>query len=156
HPADAGDDGPPALVVAEADAEHGERLLVDQGGVREVALLDQHAGDGLLVPGPRHVDARLAGAGAVADAGEHVGDGVGHHERVTSWPSPAQESVPCARGCGDRSGICGTDGRRPAAVRRADSDCKPGPGTSGAGTLSPSGTSSPFQNLPEKPSALTP
>src|SRR5262245_16284608 len=152
HPADAGYHWPPALVVAEADAEDGERLFLDQGGVREVALLDQHACDRLLVPRPRHVDARLAGAGGVADAREHVGDGIGHHERVTSWPSRAPESAPCARGCGDRSGTCGTDGRRPAAARRADSGCKPGPGTSGAWTLSPSGTSSPFRtfqrNLP--------
>src|SRR5262245_51539765 len=154
HAADAGDDGPPALVVAEADAQHGERLLVDQCGVRQVALLDQHPCDGLLVPGPRHVDARLAGAGAVADAREHVGDGIGHHERITSWPSRAPGSVPCAQGCGGRSGTCGTGGRRPAAARRADSGCRPGPGTSGAGTLSPSGTSSPFRTFPRP--ALTP
>src|SRR5262249_31128275 len=35
-PPDAGDDGPASLVVAQSDAQHGERFLLDQRGVGEV------------------------------------------------------------------------------------------------------------------------
>src|SRR5262245_347234 len=90
-PPDAGDHGAAPLIVAQPDAQHRERLLLDQPGLGQVALLDQNPRDRLLVARPRHVDAGLARAGTVADAGEHVGDRIGHHYRVTSSPSRARE-----------------------------------------------------------------
>src|SRR5258706_738502 len=87
HPLDAGDDRTAALVVAQRDAERPlGRVAVDAGRALEVAFVDQHLGEGLLVARPRHVDGGLARLRTVADPGEHVGDGIGEH-RPTSWPS---------------------------------------------------------------------
>src|SRR5262245_21052017 len=137
HPKDAGDHRAAGLIVAQPEPEGRELPLLYHRGVREVALLDEDAGDGLLVPRPRHVDAGLARTRAVADAGQHVGDGIGHHGRITSSPSRGPGSDPCGRGRAGRGGTSGSDGRTPADVRTAGSGCTPGPGTSGAGTLSP-------------------
>src|SRR4029453_121125 len=73
-PTDAGDHRAPSLVVAQPDAQDGEALLLDERGVGQVALLDQHARHRFLVPRPRHVDAGLARLRPVADAREHVRD----------------------------------------------------------------------------------
>src|SRR5439155_16199363 len=86
RPADApdpGDHGTALVVVPEVDAEHTPRLGLDGGGSDEVAFLDQHARDLLLVSRPGHVDARLPRRGRVPHTGQHVGDGIGHHQNTT-------------------------------------------------------------------------
>src|SRR5215510_3369132 len=88
HALDAGDDGPALAVVPELEPEDVSRLRLDDAHAVEVALLDEDAGELLLLPRPGHVDARLAGVVRVADAGQEVGDRVGHHGRgATSSPS---------------------------------------------------------------------
>src|SRR5262249_22111405 len=55
HPADAGDHRAACRVVAQPEPEGREPPLLDHGRLGEIALLDEHARDGLLVAGPRHV-----------------------------------------------------------------------------------------------------
>src|SRR5262245_26702659 len=86
HAPEPGDHRAPLSVVTKVEAEDVPRGGVDHAGAGEVALVDEHAGDCLLVPRPRNVDGRLAGGGRVPDAGEHVRDRVGHHGRITSSP----------------------------------------------------------------------
>src|SRR5687767_2285309 len=140
------DDRSTPAVVAEPEAKLGMAFLLD-GHLREVAFGLQRARDGLLVARPRHVDRRLPGRAAVADAREHVGDGIGQHGRLTSWPSRRRESAPARRACAGRCGTCESGGRRRAAARRARSGCRPAPGTWAGGKLSPSTTSWPCPSI---------
>src|SRR5262245_34072745 len=81
HAAYAGDDRPPLAIVAQVEPEDVSRLRLDDAQTLEVALLDQDAGELFLLPRPGHVDARLAGVVRIADAGQEIGDRVGHHGR---------------------------------------------------------------------------
>src|SRR5688572_9459723 len=67
-----------AGVVLEPDFHHGLALEVAQGEVLDVALVLQDLGDGLLHLRCRHQNAHLFGGLRVADARQHVGDGVTH------------------------------------------------------------------------------
>jgi hypothetical protein len=77
-----------AGVVLEADLD--QRLAVDlaQREVLDVALVLQDLGDGLLHLRCRHHHAHLLGGLRVADARQHVGNGITHAHGVslTSWP----------------------------------------------------------------------
>ena len=50
--------------------------------IPDVAFALEHLGQAALHFGERHIDVRPLNAHGVADAGQHIGDGIGHHVRV--------------------------------------------------------------------------
>src|SRR6185369_6039548 len=67
-----------AGVVLQADLDHGMALELALGEVLDVALVLQNLRDGALHLRCRHHDAHLLGGLRVADARQHVGDGITH------------------------------------------------------------------------------
>src|SRR5687767_6492501 len=77
-----------AGVVLEADLDHRLAVVVAHGEVLDVALVLQHLGDGLLHFRCRHDHAHLLRRLRVADAGQHVGDGITHAHVLAPTSSP--------------------------------------------------------------------
>src|SRR3954453_9668543 len=75
---DVGDDPLAVAPVLELDHEHGMTGAIDLV-VLDVALLLHELGDALLEAGVRHRRGLVHRLVGVADAGEHVGDGIGQH-----------------------------------------------------------------------------
>ena len=63
--------------ILEGDADDALGTVVDHLEVLDVALVEKDLGDGLLHLGRRNVDGLMLGASGVADAGQHIGNGVG-------------------------------------------------------------------------------
>ena len=90
--------------------------------VEDEALVLEHLGDVRLQLGGRHVDGGPLDPVGVADAGQHVGDRVGHHGTCIPHQLAfvhARDQAVAGHVCGSRSGRCRTCGTRPAAGRRA-------------------------------------
>src|SRR3954447_17376281 len=79
HPLQIGDDPLAAPAVLQLDDEGIEALALLDVEIRDVALLLEDAGDLLLQAGGRHLRGLVQRLVGVADAGEHVGDGIGEH-----------------------------------------------------------------------------
>src|SRR5438067_1588797 len=112
-----GDDALAVAAVLELDDEVVEALALLDAVVADVALLLEQAGDLDLRTGSGHrhrVHQRLVG---VADAGEHVCDGVGHHLDITNSTWSCRGSRRGARARAGRSGRVRTSCRRPADGR---------------------------------------
>jgi hypothetical protein len=77
-----------AGVVLEADLDHGLAVVVAHGEVLDVALVLQDLGDGLLHLRCRDDHAHLLRRLRVADAGQHVGDGITHAHNFAPTSSP--------------------------------------------------------------------
>src|SRR5688572_12056363 len=77
-----------AGVVLEADLDHRLAVVLAHGEVLDVALVLQHLGDGLLHFRCRHDHAHLLRRLRVADAGQHVGDGITHAHVLAPTSSP--------------------------------------------------------------------
>ena len=85
HAADAVDRRLAVAPVAEDDGQRLRLFALADADVVEVALGLEDRGDVLLELRVRHLGAVVAGHERVADAGEHVRDGIGHHG-ITSSP----------------------------------------------------------------------
>src|SRR5215211_3201796 len=99
--------------------------LVDRV-VLDVALLLEDAGHLLLQARGRDGHLALLGHGAVAQAREEVGDGIGHRHGATSSTSSCRG---CSRRARARAGRCGTArtcGTRSARGRSGGTACIPG------------------------------
>ena len=115
--------------------------------VPDVAFALEHLGQAALHLRERHVHVRALDAHRVADAGQHVGDRVGHHsvvdsgsgisvgrQRLTLTPtltlllptrlSHAGNQSLGRPACGSKCGRCRTCGTRPAAGRTAGSGAR--------------------------------
>src|SRR2546423_9853826 len=79
HPLEVGDDPLAAPSVLQLDDQGIEALALLDVEVRDVALLLEDARDALLQPLGRHLGRLVQRLVGVADAGEHVRYGVGHH-----------------------------------------------------------------------------
>src|SRR3982751_2728967 len=77
-----------AGVVLEADLDHGLAFGASHREVLDVALVLQDLGDGLLHLRCRHEHAHLLRRLRVADAGQHVGDGITHAHDFAPTSSP--------------------------------------------------------------------
>src|SRR6185369_17291709 len=91
HP---GDHGAALPVVAQIDAQDVARRRVHDTPPPEIALVDEDARDLFLLPRPRHVDVRLARVVRVPDAGEQIGDGIGHHGGLPARLREARDLPP--------------------------------------------------------------
>src|SRR3990170_2207201 len=76
-----------AGVVLEPDAQRLHRLVLAHGEVLDVALVLQYPGDGNLQLRAGHADLRVPHHLGVADAGQHVGDRIGHAHARFSLPA---------------------------------------------------------------------
>src|SRR5436190_4108413 len=89
HPLEVGDDPLAAPAVLQLDHEGIEALALLHVEVRDVALLLEDARDALLQARGRHLRGLVQRLVGVADAGEHVGDGIGQHLVTSStWSCP--------------------------------------------------------------------
>src|SRR5882672_2521854 len=77
----------PASVVLQADGELLLHALIAQGEVLDVALVLQDLGDRSLELGSRHRHFRMPDQLGIADARQHVGDGVAHAHSAFSLPA---------------------------------------------------------------------
>src|ERR1022692_3192071 len=81
-----------AFVILQIDGQHGLALIARAIEVRDVALVLQYREDRGLELRRRDRHARLARGLAVADAGQQIGDRIGHAHRLSSYqlalPSP--------------------------------------------------------------------
>src|SRR5436190_12566337 len=126
HAADRRDDGVAVDVVLQVDAQ--ARAAVGALGgadVVDVALALEDVGHGAQEPRRAHVDHGRAHAQPVADPGEHVGDGVGHHRGSppTTRPCGRRGSRLAAPWTGSKGGRCRTSGSTRDGGRRTDSGC---------------------------------
>src|SRR3989442_2194509 len=91
HHLDPRQDGTPLAVVAQRDPDVLERPLLDRRDRGDVPLPLEDRGDRQLHVRVRNLHARVPGPDGVPDAGQHVGDRVGHRVlvlfRPTSWTS---------------------------------------------------------------------
>src|SRR6185369_5257327 len=115
-----------AGVVLEADLDHGMAVLVADREVLDVALVLQDLGDGALHLRGGHEHADLLRRLRVADAGQHVGDGITHaHDFAPTsspWSCRGSRRASRSRGsCCARGRTCGTCR---AGVRSWRSDCE--------------------------------
>src|SRR6266702_276624 len=80
-------------VVLEADLELRLAFLFADGEAFDVTLVLEHLGDRNLDFGRRNADRGLADRLGVADAGQHIGDGIGHaHARNLLLPARLDQS----------------------------------------------------------------
>src|SRR5262245_57777404 len=131
--ADPGDDGVAVRVVLQVDPQQRPRpALLGDAKVLDVALAAQDLGDGAHEARRGDVDGRLPHADRVADAGEQVGDRVGHrHGRPpTTTPCERRGSAPGAPCSGSRGGTRRTCGSTRGGGRRTGSGCSGASGTS--------------------------
>src|SRR6185295_2737432 len=84
HATNAVDGARLVLAVAEDEREGLASLAFALAHVIEIALALEHVGDVLLEVGVRHVHAVVPREAAVADASEHVANGIGHHGFTSS------------------------------------------------------------------------
>src|SRR5205823_2826328 len=75
----------PARVVLEADAQRLLGALFAQREVFDIALVLQHLGNCRLEPRRRHRDFRVAHQLGVADADQHVRDGIAHAHSISPY-----------------------------------------------------------------------
>src|SRR5690606_6693882 len=130
---DAGDHPASLLGVLHVDVQElaRTRRVVGHGEPDDVALLLEQAGEGLLQLGGRHPDVVVHRDVRVADAGQHVGDGVGHGHVVlpplTSWPWSRPGSLPRVRALAGTRGRGRTCGTPSAAGHTGGTGCRPAP-----------------------------
>jgi hypothetical protein len=82
HAAQAGDDVAAFLGVTQGDADGTLGALLDHLVGAQVVLADQDVHDLLLHAGTGTVDNLATGHDGVADAGQQIGDGIGHWHGV--------------------------------------------------------------------------
>src|SRR5579871_4091544 len=102
-----------SVVILELDRQRALGPVLLDEEVADVTLLLQHLEDGELQARGGDGDRRLGRGLGVADAGEKIGNGIGHAHAalLTSWPSTDRESrrgwPPRAASCA-RARTCGT------------------------------------------------
>src|SRR6266511_2585369 len=126
HALEVGDHALAAAAVLQLDDEVVERLAALDVEVLDVALFLEQAGNLDLELGRGHDDAVLQRLVGVADAGEHVGYGIGQHW-ITSSISSCRGCRPGVRARGGRSGRGRTCGRPRGDVRSGCSGNSHGP-----------------------------
>src|SRR5690606_33195829 len=88
HPAQALDDGLVTVDVAKLDREGLARPGLGHVVTVDEAFLGEDAGDRLLELRRGHRHVVVTNGHGVADAGEHVGDGIGHHDYHDAFLTP--------------------------------------------------------------------
>src|SRR6478735_4930706 len=129
----AGDGAGPVGGVLHRDRQHvaGARGGRGDGEAGDVALLLQDRGERDLLLGGRHAHLVVHRRVGVADAGEHVGDGIGQHRfLLTSSPWSARGSRPRGPSPAGTRGTARTCGRPHATGRSDGSGCTRAPCTS--------------------------
>ena len=95
------------VVVLQVQPQHAVRAVIEELVVRDVVVLPQDPGDFDLQLRHRHVHAPVPRRAGVADARQHIGDGISHtHSFVplTSWPCARPGFLPSAPAHGSRYG----------------------------------------------------
>src|SRR5262245_53723070 len=85
HPAQARDQGAPGSVVAHAHHQHVLAVALLHAHLAQIALGGEHLGDRMPQPRGGAHDLGVVRLARVADAGQQVGDRIGHHARVPSY-----------------------------------------------------------------------
>src|SRR6185369_13475799 len=104
----------PRVVVLEVQTQEPDAAVVEDLEVLDVALVLQDAGELHLEARRRDVGLLVAGGQRVPDAGEEVGDGIGHVHLalLTTTPCRRRGCTRRGRGCGSRCGRGRTCGCR--------------------------------------------